>query len=87
MYPHACGLIGQFGRCAAPRGGAIRALGRPGGAHRVAGMVKVNVEPLPGSLVPESARARSLHLTITIAGGCHVPFPAGKIDGGVAFGQ
>ena len=23
----------QFGRCAAPRGGAIRALGRPGGAH------------------------------------------------------
>src|SRR5205823_13708069 len=30
--PHACGLI-EFGRCAAPRGGAIRALGRPGGAH------------------------------------------------------
>src|SRR4029077_11637163 len=22
MYPHACGLIGQFGRRAAPRGGA-----------------------------------------------------------------
>ena len=33
LDPHACGLIGQFGRCAAPRGGAIRALGRPGGAH------------------------------------------------------
>src|SRR6266487_4586312 len=32
--PHACGLIGQFGRCAAPKsGGAVRALGRPGGAE------------------------------------------------------
>jgi hypothetical protein len=30
MCPHACGCR----RCAAPRGGAIRALGRPGGAHR-----------------------------------------------------
>jgi tRNA (cytidine/uridine-2'-O-)-methyltransferase len=29
--PHACGLIGQFGRCAAPRGGA-GTLGRPFGA-------------------------------------------------------
>src|SRR5207245_2717272 len=28
--PHACG---QGGRCAAPRGGALRALGRPGGAQ------------------------------------------------------
>jgi hypothetical protein len=34
-----------------------------------------------------SVNLSPLHLTITIAGGCHVPFPAGKIDGGVAFGQ
>ena len=33
VCPHACGLTRKFGRCAAPRGGAIRALGRPGGAH------------------------------------------------------
>ncbi len=31
--PHACGLIDQFGRGAAPGGGAIRASGRPFGAH------------------------------------------------------
>ena len=27
--PHACGLLGQFGRYAAPKGGVIRDLGRP----------------------------------------------------------
>ena len=33
MDPHACGLIGRFGRCAAPRGGTIPALGRPCGGN------------------------------------------------------
>src|SRR5205814_10398389 len=33
LDPHACGLIEQFGRCAARGGGVIRALGRPCGAH------------------------------------------------------
>ena len=33
MNPHACGLSGQCGRCAAPNGGLIRALGRPCGAN------------------------------------------------------
>ena len=31
--PHACGRISQFGRCAAPEADAVRALGRPCGAH------------------------------------------------------
>jgi hypothetical protein len=33
MGPHACGLVGKFGRLAAPRGGALCALGQPRGAQ------------------------------------------------------
>jgi hypothetical protein len=45
----------------------------------------------PASLrdrIPEGARwPGSSYLDATTAGGFHVPSPAGKIEGGVSFGQ
>ncbi|KFC65814.1 hypothetical protein FG93_04630 [Bosea sp. LC85] len=36
---------------------------------------------------PGAAHAFHVYDTRLIPGGCHVPSPAGRIDGGVGFGQ
>src|SRR4029450_13151025 len=53
MGPRACGLIHQFGRGAAPRGGAIRALGRPCGAHMCAPTLASSLRDSAAALPPE----------------------------------